>query len=102
MASDEEVLQHFDLSLEYLSTSRDAYDRGYIAPALFNGIHALELAVKAILLTDVDEPIYTHNVGGKLGQGYRAQFGEDTCRKVNQILRQYNVPRYPGGDEIDP
>lgn len=102
MASDEEVLEHYHLSIRYLESSRLGLDNDLYEPALFNAIHALELAVKSILLTIVDDPITTHNVGGKLGFYFRKDLGEECCRRINRILIRYNYPRYPGIDELDP
>jgi len=102
MASDEEILEHYILSRKYLLASELNLKNDLFEPALFNGIHALELAVKSVLLTVMDEPITTHNVGGKLGFHFRDVYGEEPCRKVNRILIRYNAPRYPGIDDIDP
>jgi len=70
-------------------------------PALFNGLHALELAVKALLVDKVKGPLITHNVGGLLGKYYRDILGYEVCREINKILIKYNLPRYPGIDIPD-
>jgi len=71
-------------------------------PAMFNGIHALELAIKGALTTVLDGPIKTHNVGGLFGAHFRDIIGDEKCKDINFILNKYNFPRYPGQDEILP
>ena len=86
MATDEEILEHYNLSLKYLQTSGLSFESTLIEPSLFNCIHALELGVKAVLLTVTDGPLTTHNVGGQLGRYFRESYGEETCRRVKRIL----------------
>ncbi len=62
---------------------------------MFSAIHALELALKAALLTRVGDIWRTHNVGGEFGRHFRSEVGKEVCRKVNVILAKYNLPRYP-------
>ena len=54
-------------------------------PAMFSAIHALELSLKAALLTKTDEAWKTHNVGGQFGKYFREEIGDKICRKVNRI-----------------
>lgn len=67
---------------------------------MYNAIHSLELMVKSLLLTKIDDPIITHNVGGLLGKYFLEEIGPLKCKKVNSILIRYNFPRYPGNDLI--
>jgi len=101
LGSVEEVSEYIDLSLKYLLTSRMSLDEELFEPALFNGLHALELAVKALLVDKVKGPLITHNVGGLLGRHYREVLGNEVCREINKILIMYDIPRYPGIDIPD-
>ena len=67
---------------------------------LFNAIHALELGVKAALLTKIDNNLILHQVGGLFGREFRKTVGNDVCKEINTILSRYNLPRYPGDDKI--
>ena len=96
MERDEEVQEYLDLSLKYLTASKNNLENELLEPALFNGLHSLELAIKAILVEKVEGSLITHNVGGLLGKHYRESMGEDRCKLINGILIQYNIPRYPG------
>lgn len=75
MGSSEEVSEYLSLSLKYLRASRMSLEEGLLEPSLFNGLHALELAVKALLVDKVKGPLITHNVGGLLGRHYRDILG---------------------------
>ncbi len=101
MGEDGDVQEHYDLSLKYLEAAKNNLDNDLYEPALFSGIHALELAIKALLMLKVDGPILTHNVGGLFGKHYREEFGEDLCKRINRDLIGYNLPRYPGVEEYD-
>ncbi len=101
MEKDGDVQEYYDLSLKYIQAAKSNMKTGLLEPALFNGIHALELAIKSMLILKIDGPIITHNVGGLFGQYYRDDLGEDVCKEVNKILIRYNIPRYPGMVEYE-
>ena len=69
---------------------------------MFSAIHALELSLKAVLLTKTDEAWKTHNIGGQFGKYFREEIGDKTCRRINVILSKYNLPRYPSEKALDP
>ena len=98
MERDENVQEYFSLSRKYLQAAEGNLRDELYEPALSNAIHSLELAIKALLHLQIEEPIKTHNVGGLLGKHFRAELGDAVCRKVNRILMVYNIPRYPGID----
>ena len=100
MEVDEEILEYYRLSKTYLTASNELLEEGLYEPALFNAIHALELGVKAALLTKIDNNLILHQVGGLFGREFRDVVGNDVCRKLNNILSMYNLPRYPGTEEI--
>jgi len=102
MEGDEEVQDHYGLSLKYLEASLRNLSEGLHEPAMANGIHALELAMKAALFTVLGGPIKTHNIGGLFGRHFEARLGKDVCRAANRILARYDVPRYPGTEQLDP
>jgi hypothetical protein len=54
MESNEEILGYQRLSQTYLQAAIELLDEELFEPSLFNAIHALELAVKSALLTEVD------------------------------------------------
>jgi len=100
MESNEEILGYQRLSQTYLQAAIELLDEELFEPSLFNAIHALELAVKSALLTEVDNNLILHQVGGLFGREFREVVGNDVCRKINDILSKYNLPRYPGTEEI--
>ena len=69
---------------------------------MFSAIHALELSLKADLLTKTDEAWKTHNIGGQFGKYFRGAIGDKICHKINVILSKYNLPRYPSEKALDP
>jgi len=69
---------------------------------MFSAIHALELSLKAVLLTKTDEVWKTHNIGGQFGKYFRQDTGDKICRRINVILSKYNLPRYPSEAALDP
>jgi HEPN domain-containing protein len=69
-------------------------ETGGLAPSRFLAIHALELGVKAALAASGDVT-RTHNVGGEFGKRFRSHVPQDTARRINRILAQYDGPRYP-------
>lgn len=91
----EEVQKHLDLSREYVEGARAAYDRGALAPARFLCIHALELGLKAALAKRIGTVPQTHNVGGLFGREFGGVVGAALARRLNQLLEDYNGPRYP-------
>ncbi len=99
MERDDEISEYLDLSRVYLEAAQLNFENDLLEPALFNSIHALELAVKSLLMRKIDGMVNTHNVGGLLGKHFRKDLGEETCRNVNRILMKYNLPRYPGTEE---
>lgn len=54
MENNEEILGYHRLSKTYLKAAVELINEELYEPALFNAIHALELAVKSALLTKVD------------------------------------------------
>ena len=91
-----EIQEHYEMSLKYLQTAKASLASGLFEPAMFNAIHSLELAMKAALLTELDESPKTHNIGGLFGRHFRDEIGRDLCSSANLILAKYNLPRYPG------
>ena len=69
---------------------------------MFSAIHALELSLKAVLLTKTNEAWKTHNIGGQFGKYFRKEIGDKTCRRINVIISKYNLPRYPSEKALDP
>jgi len=69
---------------------------------MFTAIHALELTLKAALLTKSPDAWKTHNVGGQFGRYFRGELGEDFCHRINILLTRYNLPRYPSEIPVDP
>ncbi len=100
MESNEEILEYKSLSQTYLKAAVELLDEELFEPSLFNAIHALELAVKAALFTKIDNNLILHHVGGLFGREFRDVVGNDVCREINNILSKYNLPRYPGTEEI--
>lgn len=101
MARNETVQEYYTMSEKYLSAALANLEQELYEPAMSNGIHALELGLKAALYTIMGD-IKTHNVGGPFGKHFRDKIGDDICRKVNQILIHYNLPRYPGQEMVEP
>lgn len=95
MVDAEAVQEHLALSREYLGTARGALSAGQRAPAYHNALHALELAVKAVLAKRLHAVPRTHNVGGLLAREFRVELGDDVCSRVNRLVRDYDAPRYP-------
>ena len=102
MAPAQEVSDHLDLSRLYLATALDSLAKGRLEPALFNAYHALELACKAAILPETGETGRTHHAGGVFGRLFRKRVGGEDCRRINEILAKYNLPRYPGTRTWDP
>jgi len=88
------IQDYYHLSLNYLESAKISLKKELFEPAMFSAIHALELSLKAALLTKTDETWKTHNIGG--------QFGDKTSRRINVIISKYNLPRYPSEKTLDP
>lgn len=102
MAANETIQEYCNMSGKYLRASLDNLEQKLYEPAMANGIHALELGLKAALHTVIKEPIKTHNVGGLFGKHFRNRVGDENCKLLNIILTKYNLPRYPDQEMIDP
>lgn len=98
MVDDDEAQRHLDLSREYLAVAKAAAVGGNMAPARFNSVHALELAIKASLVGVLGAVPRTHNIGGEFGKHFRDRVGDEVARRVNRILHDYDGPRYPDWD----
>jgi len=98
---DEKIQEYYNLSLVYLESAKVSLEMKLFEPAMFNAIHALELALKAALLTKISDPWRTHNVGGVFSRYFMERVGREGCRRINIILSKYNLPRYPGMASLD-
>ena len=96
------IQEYYNLSSNYLESSKINLENELFEPAMFSAIHALELSLKAALLTKTDEAWKTHNVGGQFGKYFRKNMGDKICRKINVILSKYNLPRYPSETALNP
>ena len=100
--SAKKIQDYYDLSLNYLESAKINLENELFEPAMFSAIHALELSLKAALLTKTDEAWKTHNIGGQFGKYFRQDIGDKICRRINVILSKYNLPRYPSEAPLDP
>ena len=96
------IQDYYNLSLNYLQSAKISLKKELFEPAMFSAIHALELSLKAALLTKTDDAWRTHNIGGQFGKYFRDEIGEKTCQIVNIILSKYNLPRYPSENALEP
>ena len=96
------IQDYYNLSLSYLESAKISLKKELFEPAMFSAIHALELSLKAALLTKTDEAWKTHNIGGQFGKYFRKNVGDKTCRRINVIISKYNLPRYPSEKALDP
>jgi HEPN domain-containing protein len=101
-AATNKIQDYYDLSLNYLESAKISLKKELFEPAMFSAIHALELSIKAALLTKTDEAWKTHNIGGQFGKYFKEKIGDKNCRRVNIILSKYNLPRYPSEKALDP
>lgn len=101
MENHDEVLEYYQLSKTYLKAALELLDDRLFEPALFNAIHALELGVKAALLTRIENNLILHQVGGLFGREFHDTLGNEICKEINTVLSKYNLPRYPGEDEVN-
>jgi HEPN domain-containing protein len=85
-----------------LESARISLKNELFEPAMFSAIHALELALKAALLTKIADGWKTHNIGGQFGKHFRKEVGDEICRRITVILSKYNLPRYPSEVAVDP
>ncbi len=99
--SAKKIQDYYDLSLNYLESAKISLKKQLFEPAMFSAIHALELSLKAALLTKTDEAWKTHNIGGQFGKYFMDDIGDKTCRRINVIISRYNLPRYPSQKELD-
>lgn len=95
MDEDGKIHEHLDLSREYAAVARAALTAGHDSGAYHNALHALELGLKAALLLRLPEVPRTHNVGGIFALHFRDIVGADTCSRINRLVRDYDLPRYP-------
>jgi HEPN domain-containing protein len=101
-ATAKKIQDYYNLSLNYLESAKINLKEELFEPAMFSAIHALELSLKAALLTKTDEAWKTHNIGGQFGKYFREKIGDKTCRKINVIISKYNLPRYPSEKAVNP
>lgn len=99
--STDKIQDYYNLSLNYLESARISLKKELYEPAMFSAIHALELSIKAALLTKTEDAWKTHNIGGQFGKYFRETIGDKTCRIINVILSKYNLPRYPSEKSLD-
>jgi len=95
------IQDYYNLSLNYLESAKISLKKELFEPAMFSAIHALELSLKAALLTKTDGAWKTHNIGGQFSKYFREKIGDKTCRKINVIISKYNLPRYPSEKALD-
>jgi HEPN domain-containing protein len=96
-----EIQDYYNLSLSYLKSAKISLKKELFEPAMFSAIHALELSLKAVLLTKTDNAWKTHNIGGQFGKYFRQEIGDKTCQRINVILSKYNLPRYPSEKALE-
>lgn len=96
------IQEYYNLSCSYLESAKINLENELFEPAMFSAIHALELSLKAALLTKTDEAWKTHNIGGQFGKHFRQDMGDKICRRINVILSKYNLPRYPSEAALNP
>jgi len=95
------IQDYYNLSLNYLQSAKINLKKELFEPAMFSAIHALELSLKAALLTKTEDAWKTHNIGGQFGKYFREEIGDKICRRINIILSKYNLPRYPSEKSLD-
>ena len=101
-AAAKKIQNYYNLSLNYLESAKISLEKELFEPAMFTAIHALELSIKAALLTKTDESWKTHNIGGQFGKYFLEEIGDKTCRRINVIMSRYNLPRYPSEKALNP
>ena len=100
--SADKIQDYYNLSLNYLESAKISLKKELFEPAMFSAIHALELSLKAVLLTKTEDAWKTHNIGGQFGKYFKEEVGDKTCRRINVIISKYNLPRYPSEKPLDP
>ncbi len=85
------IQEYYDLSCNYLESAKISLKNELFEPAMFSAIHALELSLKAALLTKTDDAWKTHNIGGQFGKHFKDDVGEEACKRINVILSKYLV-----------
>ena len=101
MECDAKVQEYLALSGRYLQAAETLFKEENLEPAMFDAVHAMELAIKASLYTVSDEDIDTHRVAGLFGKHFREIAGAEFCRDITRSLEKYNLARYPGMDTAD-
>ncbi|MBN2602658.1 MAG: HEPN domain-containing protein [Candidatus Thermoplasmatota archaeon] len=101
-AAAKKIQNYYNLSLNYLESAKISLEKELFEPAMFTAIHALELSIKAALITKTDESWKTHNIGGQFGKYFLEEIGDKTCRRINVIISKYNLPRYPSEKALNP
>jgi HEPN domain-containing protein len=86
MEDHDEVLEYYQLSDTYLKAALELINDGLFEPALFNAIHALELGVKAALLTRISNNLILHQVGGLFGREFKDILGNDICKEITNMI----------------
>ena len=99
--SADKIQDYYNLSLNYLQSAKISLKKELFEPAMFSAIHALELSLKAVLLTKTEDAWKTHNIGGQFGKYFKEEVGDKTCRRINVIISKYNLPRYPSEKALD-
>ena len=99
--SADKIQDYYNLSLNYLESAKISLKKELFEPAMFSAIHALELSLKAALLTKTEDAWKTHNIGGQFGKYFKEEVGDKTCRRINVIISKYNLPRYPSEKALD-
>jgi len=95
MEGNAKVQEYLALSGRYLQGAETLFREENFEPAMFDAIHATELAIKAALYTVSDEDIGTHRVASLFGKHFRDAAGPEFCREITRCLELYNFPRYP-------
>lgn len=98
MEGDAKVQEYLGLSGRYLRAAETLFHDENYEPAMFNAIHAMELAIKASLYTVTDEDIGTHRVASLFGKNFRTIAGPEFSREITRCLELYNFPRYPASE----
>ena len=96
------IQDYYHLSLNYLESAKISLKKELFEPAMFSAIHALELSLKAALLTKTEDAWKTHNIGGQFGKYFKDEISDKTCRRINIVISKYNLPRYPSEKPLDP
>jgi HEPN domain-containing protein len=97
----DKIQDYYNLSLNYLESAKISLKKELFEPAMFSAIHALELSLKAALLTKTEDAWKTHNIGGQFGKYFREEVSDKTCKRINVIISKYNLPRYPSEKAVD-